>query len=323
MARTGTSRPVFRLLAVAFGCLFAVLIAETAMRVAPVGDTSRSTKLEFQHKPPGPDFRGRSYETAKKPDVFRILAVGDSYTWGHGLYPEDAYPDRLARRLRSGDPSVEYEVINWSLPGWATRDELRSLRLGMSNWSPDLLLLGFVLNDPEPWESSKLSEIRRPIQRRKPEGAISRWLYAHSRVYSGTFEALENRRMRRALVAYYHGLFEGEHWIDCQDALKKIRNLARREKIPLQVVLFPIFDSPLDHRYRYRDLHDRVRGDIRKLGIPVFDLLPVYEGIEGRRLALEPYTDPHPSELANRIAADAILRRLVNKKLIPTRRIER
>jgi hypothetical protein len=53
------------------------------------------------------------------------------------------------------------------------------------------------------------------------------------------------------------------------------------------------------------------------LEIPVLDLLRTYRGIDARRLAVTPFTDPHPSELAHRIAADRLVKYLLKNGLIP------
>ena len=75
-------------------------------------------------------------------------------------------------------------------------------------------------------------------------------------------------------------------------------------------MVFPIFDSQLDHRYHYHALHETMARTANELGIDSVDLLPRYAGIDARRLALDPFLDAHPSELAHRIAATAILEEL-------------
>ena len=78
------------------------------------------------------------------------------------------------------------------------------------------------------------------------------------------------------------------------------------------MVVFPVFDSQLEN-YQYRELHQKVVETCQELRIPVLDLLPAYEGLDTRRLAVEPFLDPHPSELGHRIAADKIFERLAKE----------
>jgi hypothetical protein len=60
-----------------------------------------------------------------------------------------------------------------------------------------------------------------------------------------------------------------------------------------------------------------LRDTGESLGVPVLDLLETYWGVDGRRLAVIPFTDAHPSELAHRIASDTILEFLIEKDLLP------
>lgn len=302
--------------------LASVAVAELGLRLLPVQATSyRDTSMPLPKLAPwpDPDFRNREYEVEKRPGVFRILVLGDSYTWGHGLHPEDAYPDRLERRLGDLVSEREFEVVNWSKPGWSTDEEWHSIRNRLEEWSPDLLILGFVFNDPE--LTGMPANEQQALMVRPPEGDLGGWLYRHSRVVSGFHDALENRRVRERLVAYYHGLFEDpDGWRKCHRALRELAKRARSMRIPFLVVVFPIFDSQLDGDYRYHELHEIMRKVTERLRIPVLDLLPAYQGIDANRLALVPFTDAHPSELAHRIAADEILAELLRKKWIPASR---
>lgn len=87
---------------------------------------------EFPEKPP--------------PGERRILALGDSVTFGHMVTREEAYPNQLERILAERDPSQRVQVINAGVQGYSTAQELilmeRSLR-----FEPDTVLIGVCLND--------------------------------------------------------------------------------------------------------------------------------------------------------------------------------
>jgi hypothetical protein len=119
------------------------------------------------------------------------------------------------------------------------------------------------------------------------------------------------------LSAFYRSLFEGEHWEECRKALKRMRNLTRKQGVPMVLVIFPVFDGPMDETYAYRELHSRIVGEGESLRIPVLDLLEVFEGMDTRRLAVVPFTNAHPNEIAHRVAADGIVDYLVRGKLVP------
>ena len=104
--------------------------------------------------------RDREYPMEKPPGTYRILTVGDSVTFGYGVAVEESYPKQLEEMLS------EYgvEVINLGLGGYDTINEaarLESLGVGLQ---PDLVLVGYCLNDITVW-SPNLNLIRRKSER--------------------------------------------------------------------------------------------------------------------------------------------------------------
>jgi lysophospholipase L1-like esterase len=76
----------------------------------------------------------------------RILFVGDSVTYGHHISDDDAIPARLEAALRPLAGS-DVEVLNAGVPGYSTfQEEALFRRLG-PQLRPDLVLVGFCLND--------------------------------------------------------------------------------------------------------------------------------------------------------------------------------
>lgn len=304
----------------AFSLLLTLGALELATRRGAFANPQpRSTKLDVEIRSPArePNFRGFEPRPSRDTDTFRILVVGDSFSWGHGVHPEDSFPHRLETRLDAVSRGDDFEVVNWSRPGWNTVVEYRSVESSIDKISPDLLLLTFVLNDPEPFDLKKLAVLRKELRRREPRFLPSTYLYRKSRFYAMVWDRIENTRIHRAYSTYYHQLFEGPDWKNCLKALESFRDLARERTIPMALILFPIFDSRMDDAYAYTDLHDKIREVGQSLGIPVLDLLEAYRGVDVYRLALVPYTDAHPNELGHRIAADAILDYLARGRLVP------
>lgn len=300
--------------------LLAFGVLELAARRSRIADPQpRSTKLDVKARSgvKQPNFRDPHPRDSPKGDVFRILVVGDSFAWGHGVHPEDTFANRLETRLDVVSRGNDFDVINWSRPGWNTVAEYRSVAPSIDKISPDLLLLTFVLNDAEPFNLERLAALRKGLQRREPRFALSAFLYRHSLLYSIAWERIENTRIRRAYTAYYASLYEGPDWKNCLRHLERFRDLTRARSIPLVLLLFPIFDSPMDDSYSHRALHDKMREVGQSLEVPVLDLLVAYRDVDVYRLAVVPYTDAHPNELAHRIAADTILDYLVRGRLIP------
>ena len=89
----------------------------------------------------------RDYALAKPPGTFRIVVLGDSVTFGHGALYETSYPYLLEQRLREWRPDVKWEVWNLGVPGYNTAQELAYLNEVGGRYAPDLVIVGFFLND--------------------------------------------------------------------------------------------------------------------------------------------------------------------------------
>lgn len=89
----------------------------------------------------------REYSLSKEPGTFRIIVLGDSVTFGHGALFETSYPYLLEQRLRDWRPDVKWEVWNLGVPGYNTAQELAYLNQVGASYAPDLVIVGFFLND--------------------------------------------------------------------------------------------------------------------------------------------------------------------------------
>ncbi len=91
--------------------------------------------------------RDDEVEIPKPPGVFRILALGDSFTVGANVEQDDAYPQVLERLLNdSGKGRIE--VVNAGVGGWSPFQYAQFLDNYGLRYEPDLVLVGlFVGND--------------------------------------------------------------------------------------------------------------------------------------------------------------------------------
>jgi hypothetical protein len=86
--------------------------------------------------------------TKKKPNgIFRIVVLGDSFIWGDGLPYEKVWSHKLEKLLSQKYDSTE--VIHWGKNGWSTKDQLNFLDTAGFQFEYDLLILGWVNNDPD------------------------------------------------------------------------------------------------------------------------------------------------------------------------------
>lgn len=93
--------------------------------------------------------RDRELTRPKPPKTHRILFSGDSVTFGTGVDVRDTFVKALENRLnRHAKPGWRFEVVNYGLGGYNTRQELELLKETRAmQYEPDLVLLGVVMND--------------------------------------------------------------------------------------------------------------------------------------------------------------------------------
>lgn len=120
-------------------------------------------------------FREREFVTPKPEDAFRVMVLGDSLTWGAGLSPEQRYTSIAEAKLKAQFPDRTIEVLNFGIEGGPTIIEQLILSKLADTVEPDLVVVGFCLNDPQPrrqnysMEREKLNEtlVARAVYRTK------------------------------------------------------------------------------------------------------------------------------------------------------------
>lgn len=89
--------------------------------------------------------RDREYAVKKPVGTTRILVLGDSFAWGYGVSDEDIFTEVLEAKLN--DHNRNYEVLNTGVSGWGTDQEYLYLKQEGLQYSPDVVLLAFFLNN--------------------------------------------------------------------------------------------------------------------------------------------------------------------------------
>jgi len=115
-------------------------------------------------------FRGAEFQSEKKDSVVRILAVGDSCTFGTADIPDsDTYPYVLGNLLNAPLKTARYEVINAGVPGYTSRQCLRYFKSRLVKYRPDIIIMYCGWNDiwtyRNPASNTAASPVLRNISR--------------------------------------------------------------------------------------------------------------------------------------------------------------
>jgi hypothetical protein len=89
--------------------------------------------------------RGGEHPEKKPAGVFRILGLGDSFTFGWGVAEEDTFLQVLERKLRGAGHRVQ--VLNAAVPAWHSSQALHYLAREGMRFEPDLVVMSFFMDD--------------------------------------------------------------------------------------------------------------------------------------------------------------------------------
>lgn len=229
----------------------------------------------------------------KPGNVYRILMLGDSLTFGWGVREEQTSSRRLERMLNADRPDgLQVSVVNAGVGNYNTRMQVAWLEAEGDKYEPDMVILNYFINDAE------LTPIRRGGTLRESSAAF---VY-----FWGRADALQRKFLGKAdWRQYYRDLYKEDAigWRDTKNAFARLVVYARERKIPLLVVNYPELRklSP----YPFNDISAQVAALARKHGFPYLDLLPSVAGQRPESLWVS-REDAHPNAKAFEFFSDAI-----------------
>lgn len=267
-------------------------------------------------------FRSGYEQVARREGVRRVIALGDSFTWGLLLESADsAWPARLEGVL--SDSGRPVEVINMGQRGWATANEAEFLRRLGWQFDPDLVIVQFFLNDAyESGPDFQFREGRRVLL--LPE------VFAQGYIRSSSLAALVANGVNGLLFGFLFPETESEDlyaeestgWRQMRAALREMGESARSRGTPVLFVLFPTLlpGEWTPASYPAREVYSRVAREAERSGLLTLDLTEAFAeaGGDWKRWWATPY-DAHPNAAAHAVAANAIARFLREHGLLRDR----
>ncbi len=270
-------------------------------------------------------WRDHGHEYEKPDSTVRLVILGDSVLNGHGVKMEEVWAKQLEYRLNEGGGTPHFEVIMLAIGALNTKQEAHLLEVEGMKYDPDLILVGYVLNDPEPGMSSQGARERREhmgaFHKFKQMLKLSSVVFHSVRLIDSLIWRLQVAIGRNDSSHYidrdYFGVLHesDEQWADVVAAFGKIRELADPECTPVGLVIFPVIFQ-LDN-YPWEDVHSQVREAAAAVGFRVLDLLETYRAYPEADTRIGRGDHVHPNALGHRIAGDAVAKWLVAENLLP------
>ena len=262
-------------------------------------------------------FRGREFQTQKAPGVFRILCLGDSYVFGDYVNDDETFPANLERKLRQALPGRPIEVVNAGVNGYTITDEASFAREKGFSLHPDLIVVGFVLND--------LADLTRRVSSRENQRQEARTLSTspltpakallrRTATYNFLFvikatilgrlrldPTIQDLPIRHLLYPPYDERTE-DLFARYRIELLNLDGMARAHGCRVMLVLFPFYEQVVGDASA--EAQARLTRMASEAGIPSVDLLPAFRrsGSRAAKLFLMPL-DHHPSAAGQRVAA--------------------
>lgn len=276
-------------------------------------------------------FRGDEVAEKKAPEEWRLLFLGDSVTVADYLPETELYPTLTGDRLSAKYQRTKIVSINTAIGNIGIEEEINILEDSLERIQPDVIVLGFFLNDSRPpWGFSgeigdrgwlrRHSLIAETIYTRLEE---SKWIEKQGAERFSWIAAAEKLEWRSSPEAFrkltslaqidWGAAWEPSSWQVVEQHLQRLERLAHKAEAPVLVVAFPVI-----YQVEAEFIEDSPQRELAQLaqahGFAYLDLLPTLRAHRTEQLFLD---HCHPSARGNEIIADAIVSSLVQAGFVP------
>lgn len=289
---------------------------------------SATDEFDFRYAHNAHGLRDREISLAKPEGTFRVLALGDSFTYGAGVDFEDTFLARLERRLAERDgehPPVQ--VVKAGIPRFFPETERLYLEHYGAAFDPDLVLVVFVPNDVIDTHMG-LDAIRvlpdgrlvsnygaRLLARLGPTA-----LFVYERLHVARIPMrwylqtqVANESPARWDEVFRDGGHHEDDWQEVERQYAMMVDWARERDARVAFVHVPL-QGPWQERDRYPA--KRLATFAERAGVAFIDVLPAMERKDPEARLYWPL-DRHPTAEGHAVVADELQRELVARGLVP------
>jgi hypothetical protein len=292
--------------------------------------------------------RDREHTLEKEKGIFRILLLGDSFMEAYQVSFEESFPS-LLESLLTHMSHISIEVINASVAGWGTDDELAYFMKYGIRFKPDLVLIAMTLHNDvadnlvEEFHVYSNGELYERPTYEMPwiefvQLETKTYLATHSHVYQVFLHYWRSSQVQAGanlldahvadLIQITQGIVIKKGWEMTDRLLGKMKITAERIGAKTAVVLLPLRIQTTDGtfnafltRHKLRPIEAHLRQPqivMEEIGtqqrIEIIDLLPGFqkwttEAEQPLYLEKDGHWNEYGHSLAAKIAAKEILRR--------------
>jgi lysophospholipase L1-like esterase len=253
-------------------------------------------------------FRDYEFREEKPAGTRRLVVLGDSTSAGNGISDVTHIAAKVLERMLNGAGAGPFQVYNLAVGGYHTYQEAEMLRVKGLRYRPDLVLVGFCLNDFDYAADGNVAA-RLGHAFRAPDGnAVSpatrwaSWLVGRSHLAFMVQRFRQVRAFDRAMRAR-----------DPVDrGFELLERIHRDTGIPIVVFIIPAFQAPFD-QYTYGALHQQVLDVQRRY--PAVEVVDLLVDFRERRLDAQSLSSDtvHPNPAGSRAIAAALFRHVARR----------
>ncbi|MGB0910237.1 MAG: SGNH/GDSL hydrolase family protein [Nitrospirales bacterium] len=309
------------------GIVVACIVLETFLyvkyhdvQIGGVVSPSRYTFYPKYYQLNANGFRDSNHLLHKPEGVNRMVFVGDSFTFGAGVKRvSDVYFKVLERALQKAYPEEVFESVSIAKKGWNTVQEFEAFKTQGVNFKPDLVVLGYVLNDAETQKikARVSSEFHNDHLLPYPYG---KFLYANSFTYFIIEQKVKAvsflRDKSKEKQQYIREIFSGDNLKQHETILRDFLAFVQAQDMRILVVLFPDLRQIHDPDYPYTDIHQFVAQTVREAGAEFVDLFVPLQNSGITNVTVSEF-DSHPNEDVHEIAGTELFHAIKDKRLLP------
>jgi lysophospholipase L1-like esterase len=290
-------------------------------KMRPLSQESGQTsefRYSYTHNSVG--FRDVEHDATKAPGVFRILGLGDSFTYGAGAEFDKTYLYRLEQNLRARSkdhPAVE--VIKAGIPRYfPTAERILLEHYGLS-YRPDLVIVGVLPNDVVDTflglDAVRVDSTGHLRTREASEfGKLGVLIYRHSHLGRMLIRThIDRRRKPRMEEMYRSGGFHEKDWLVMEKEYERIADLSDSIGAKLVLVHIPQ-QGPWTAEHEY--MPSRIGAWAAKRGVHFVDVLPEMKKSRAPEQLYYPL-DGHCTPAGYAVVAETLYRALIEKQLVP------
>ncbi|MGH7782256.1 MAG: SGNH/GDSL hydrolase family protein [Candidatus Binatia bacterium] len=239
--------------------------------------------------------RDREFSREKPPGVYRVMLLGDSTTFGWGVREEDTAAKFLERKLNEHVPPGynKVEVMNTGVGNYDTVQEVTYYETIGRTYHPDLVILVFFINDPEPV----------PVE---TKGFLIDRSYLIAFTTNRFDGVLRHAGVRPDWKKYYSSLYDNDRpgFQACKNALVSLANSTRNDGAQLLVAILPELHQINGDTYPFRAAHQKIKDALSTQQVPVVELIDGLKDQGPEETLWVTPTDDHPDAKANNLISN-------------------